>query len=268
LKNVRILAGALLATTLIGLWGSAASAHVTVQPATAEKGARGRFVFRVPNESATASTVKLEAQMPKDKPLTGVRVMPKPGWTITMEKAKLDKPIEGEGEPITDYVSTITWTADPGVKIGPDQFDEFSFTTGPLPKDASSVAFKAVQTYDAPLADGSMTANWVEVAKEGQPAPKRPEAVVKLTEPAAAATGTATAVSAAATGNSESAAAGTQAATDAKSTADTAKTLGIIGLLLGLVALAVAIAAFVAKPKAKPATTTTGTGTGTGSGTT
>jgi len=252
LKNVRILAGALLAITFATMWALAASAHVTVQPATAEQGARGRFVFRVPNESATASTIKLEVQTPKDPKLAatvaGVRVAPKTGWDVAIEKEPLNPPIKGESSDITEYVSKITWTAQPGTKIGPDQFDEFDFTTGVLPKDATEMAFKAIQTYDGPLADGSTEARWVEVRQAGQADPKRPEPLVKLT-PAAATGAAASATPAAAPTDNADLAAIKTSAEDAKNAANSTRTLAILGLILGLVALLVAIGAIVAKPK-------------------
>jgi uncharacterized protein YcnI len=254
LRKVRILVGALLATTVVALWSGAAFAHVTIQPPTADKGSYGRFVFRVPNESATASTIKLEVQFPADKPLQGVRYQPKDGWDIAIEKAKLATPIKSEGgSDITDYVSKITWTAKEGVKIAPDQFDEFGFSVGPLPKDQTQVAVKAVQTYDSPLADGTSEARWVEVREEGKPDPKRPEPIIKLTEPKPA-EGTAGAVAAAATGKSQETAAAT---TEASDTASSARNIAIIGLILALIAGGLAIAAFVTRGKSDtPAPTT------------
>jgi uncharacterized protein YcnI len=253
LRNVRFVAGALLAITLVAGWSASASAHVTVQPATAEQGARGRFVFRVPNESATASTIKLEVQTPKDAATatSGIRVSPKNGWDVELEKAPLDPPIKGESGDITQYVSKITWTAQPGTKIGPDQFDEFDFTTGVLPKDKDSITFKAIQTYDGPLADGSTEARWVEVRVAGQADPKRPEPLVKLT-PATTPGASATPAAAAPTGG-ETASADNSAAASAQSAADSAKTMGIIALLLGIIALGVAIVALVTRPKAPAA---------------
>lgn len=253
MKNVRIVAGAALAIMFVSLWGSAASAHVTVQPNTAEQGARGRFVFRVPNESATASTVRLAVQMPKDAPTatSGIRVMPKTGWDVEIEKAALDTPVKIEDREITEYVSRITWTAQPGVKIEPDRFEEFDFTTGALPKDRTTLAFKAVQGYDGPLADGTSEVNWVEERKEGEEDPDRPEPLVKLTPATTPGAATAQAGPAeAATGADVSAAAASTAAADAKSAADSARNIGIFGLLIGIVALLVAAAAVATRPRA------------------
>jgi uncharacterized protein YcnI len=251
LRRLQIPAGIGLAMTFVVLWGAAASAHVTVQPATAEKGARGSFVVRVPNESATAHTTKVAVQTPKDTPLTGIRVQPKPGWTTEMTKSALPAPIpNGEGAPITDYVSEITWTAVPGNEIGPDQYIEFPFTTGALPKDVAQVTFKAVQTYDGPPSEGaSPEVLWTEVRQTGQPDPKRPEPLVKLTDPVVPAAAGANPADA----SGDSSAAASTAAADAKSAADSAKTFAILALLLGLVALIAGIGTFVARPKPAPA---------------
>lgn len=247
------MAGALLAITLVAVWGPAASAHVTVQPATAEQGARGRFVFRVPNESNTASTIKLEVQTPKDQAATfsSMRVTDIPGWDVTVEKEALNPPIKGESGDITQYVSKVTWTAKEGTKIGPDKFAEFDFTTGVLPKDKTSIAFKAIQTYDGPLADGSTEARWVEVRQEGQADPRRPEPLVKLTPPTSAPGANAAAAAESAEGSVASIQASVE---ETKSAANSAKTFGILGLVVGIIALLVAIGAIVSKPKATPAT--------------
>jgi periplasmic copper chaperone A len=251
LRNVRILAGAVLAITLVSLWAPAASAHVTVQPATATQGGRGSFVLRVPNESATASTIKLEVQMPKEFATTfaSMRVTDMPGWTVDIEKEALNPPIKGETSDITSYVSKITWTAQEGTKIGPDKFADFPFTTGVLPKDKTVITFKAIQTYDGPLADGTTEARWIQARQEGQPDPPKPEPQVKLTPPTTAITADQATNAQAAGGDLASVKA---SAEEAASAANSAKTMGILALILGLIALVVAGVAFMSKPKAAP----------------
>jgi uncharacterized protein YcnI len=248
------------------LSASAAGAHVTAQPATAEQGGRYRGVFRVPNESDTASTVEIQVQFPKDAPTatSGVRVAPKAGWTVDIKKDKLDQPIVGETSTITEYVSEITWTAQEGTKIGPGYFDEFDFTTGALPKDKATLAFKVIQTYDGTLADGTTEARWVEERKEGAADPKRPEAIIKLSPPTT--TGAGATATPAATGADASASESGVAASDAKSSADSAKNLGVLGIVLAIVALLVAGAAIATRPKAAAparASGTNGAGTST-----
>src|SRR5207244_7767942 len=56
-------------------------AHITVDPSTAPKGAEVTLGFRVPNEEATASTVKVQIFFPSDHPILGVDPEQAPGWT-------------------------------------------------------------------------------------------------------------------------------------------------------------------------------------------
>jgi len=134
-----------------------AAAHVTVQPGEATQGGYGAFAFRVPTERPDAGTVKLEVTLPAEHPIRSVRTKPLPGWTVAMTK---------DGE----TVRTITWTADPGVRIGPGEYQEFEVSAGPLPEDADQLVIPAVQTYDS----GEVLA-WdappVEGAEPEHPAP-------------------------------------------------------------------------------------------------
>lgn len=141
-----------------------AAAHVTVNPAEAESGGYAKLSFRVPNESEEgADTVEVRVSFPSDPALTSARVRPHPGWTATVDQTE-------EG------VQEITWRADEGAGIGPDEFDEFEISVGPLP-DADRLAFPAVQTYD----DGEVVA-WDQVVEPGQDEPERPAPVLTLTE--------------------------------------------------------------------------------------
>ena len=55
--------GAVTAVAVLGL-APAAFAHVTVNPSDAKQGRYTRVAFRVPTESDTASTTKLEVAIP------------------------------------------------------------------------------------------------------------------------------------------------------------------------------------------------------------
>lgn len=215
-------AGALLASAV------PAFAHVTVQPGSAQQGGYTAVAFRVPNESDTASTVKLEVSLPLDHPMASVRTQPLPGWTAVMEKSKLDKPLDSHGQQITEAVSKITWTADPGTRIAPGQFQEFKVSLGALPTDTDKLAFKALQTYD----DGNVV-RWIEESKEGQPEPSKPAPVLSLTKAAAAASAPADHHSADSAG---------QAAPAAKASDSTARTIGVVGVVVGVIGAALGVA--------------------------
>src|SRR5262245_56212932 len=113
---VRRLRAVLVVFTLsvLGVVGSATAAagHVTVSSDDATQGGEGKVTFRVPNESDTASTVKVQVVLPLDRPIASVLVMPLPGWTATVVRTKLSKPITSDdGDQVSEVVSQITWTA-------------------------------------------------------------------------------------------------------------------------------------------------------------
>ncbi|MFG3224314.1 YcnI family protein [Kitasatospora sp. NPDC048194] len=233
----RLAAVALTAAASVVALAGPAFAHVTVNPGSAAQGGYAAVNFQVPNESDTASTVKLEVNLPLDHPLASVRTLPMPGWTATVEKSKLDKPLKVHGSDVNEAVSKITWTADAGTKIAPGQFQEFRVSLGPLPTDADSLAFKALQTYD----NGDVV-RWIDEAQAGQPEPAHPAPVLKLTKAAAGdghgVTATASPAADAHGGSSDHA-----AASDGgdKSSDSTARTLGVVGIVVGVIGTAVGV---------------------------
>lgn len=139
-----------------------AAAHVTVSPKEAQPGSYARVAFRVPNESDTASTTKVEVFLPEDAPLASVSTQPVPGWTVQVTKRKLDQPLDLHGSQISEVVSQITWTAGEGAAIKPGEFQEFPVSMGRLPDNVDHLVFKAIQTYS----DGAVV-RWIEEPKEG-----------------------------------------------------------------------------------------------------
>ncbi|MEU5389236.1 YcnI family copper-binding membrane protein [Kitasatospora cineracea] len=223
LGALAVAAGALLASAM------PAFAHVTVQPGSVQQGGYSAVAFRVPNESDTASTVKVEVNLPLDHPMASVRTQPVPGWTAVLEKSKLDKPLDSHGQQITEAVSKITWTANDGTKIAPGQYQDFAVSLGALPTDTDTLVFKALQTYD----NGDVV-RWIEEAKDGQPEPSKPAPALKLTKAAGA--------TAAADQHSADSAGAQQAAAGAKSSDSTARTLGVVGIVVGVVGAALGVA--------------------------
>jgi uncharacterized protein YcnI len=155
----------IIASAIVTVLATSASAHVEVMPSTAKKGAYQMLTFSVPNESDTASTVRLDVTIPQNRAITTVRVQPKPGWNVAVQKTN-------------GLVTTITWT---GGTIAPDQFDLFTIAAGPLPK-AKQVVFKALQTYS----DGTVV-RWIEPQAKGAPEPEHPAPVLTLKGTAASA---------------------------------------------------------------------------------
>ncbi|GAA3778604.1 YcnI family protein [Plantactinospora mayteni] len=225
-------AALVLGAAVIGVFGlaSSASAHVSVNPKEANQGGYGRVAFRVPTESDTASTVKLEVTFPEDAPLASVSTMPVPGWTAAVEKRAVNPPVEVHGSQIGEVVSKITWTASTNAGIKPGEFQEFPVSMGPLP-EVKQIVFRILQHYS----DGN-TARWIEPpAADGTEPENDPAPVLRLL-PAA---------EEGAPSPSGSAVAQQPAASSSEDDGDsTALGLAIAGLVAGLAGLALGGLAF------------------------
>jgi uncharacterized protein YcnI len=223
--------GLLGAAALALLSAAPAAAHVTVQPGEATKGGYAKLAFRVPNESETAGTIKLEVSFPQDTPLSSVRTRPMAGWTAEVRKEKLATPVRSGEREITEAVRSVTWTAQPGVRIGPDEFTEFEVSVGPLP-GADRLLLPATQTYD----DGEVVVWDVPPATHGGEEAEHPAPVLKLMNPEPDV-------------SPEDAAADTASGRDASPPSgqggqdDTARRLGAGGIAVGALGVGLAIGA-------------------------
>lgn len=211
-----------------------ASAHVRVD-GNPTAGGYAVLTFRVPTESATASTTAVTVTFPKDTPLSSVSTQPKPGWTAKVTTADLPTPqTNKDGKTITSYVSSVTWTAT-GDGIKPGEFDTFAVSAGPIPNVASLV-LPAAQTYS----DGSVV-NWDQIA-QGTTEPEHPAPTVTV---AAAAMSDMHGASSAAPEASGAAGA---------SASPTGDGLGLAGLVAGGLALILAIIALLRGNRARVTT--------------
>ncbi|GAA4178573.1 YcnI family protein [Gryllotalpicola koreensis] len=188
----RLIAGAavLAASVALALAAApAASAHVKVDASSTAAGGYTVLTFRVPTESATASTVSLTVQLPTEHPFTSVTYQPVPGWTAKLVTTKLAKPLtDDDGNTIDSAVTQVVWTATGG-GLAPGQFGQFPLSVGPLP-DAGTLFLPTEQKYS----DGSVV-DWSQQAQGGAEA-EHPAPSVVVTKPAAGGTATAADVSA------------------------------------------------------------------------
>ena len=214
-----------VAGTAALLGAAPAFAHVTAQPGAVAQGSYSVVTMRVPNESDTAGTVKLEVTLPADHPLASVRTSPIPGWTATTTEAPLNPPVQSGERVLDKAVRTVTWTANPGTRIGPGQFVDFPLSLGPLPTGVDELTLPAVQTYD----DGEVV-SWSQPANADGSEPENPAPTLRLT-PAAPG------------GDDDHAAMGAPPAAPAAPAADatdsTARWLAGAGLLVGALGLGV-----------------------------
>jgi uncharacterized protein YcnI len=197
---------------------TAAIAHVTVNPKQAPAGAFTLLDIRVPNERGTASTTKIVVKMPPG--IVSASYEPVDGWATSIATAQLAKPIETPDGPISEAVSTITWTAKRGGggAIGPGQFRDFPISVQIPGRAGDVLTFKALQTYS----NGEVV-RWI-----GAPDADEPAATVTVT---------------AATDDGAGAAAVTPAISDDGGGGSDG--LAIAALVVGALALGTALAAIV-----------------------
>ncbi|MFD4467084.1 YcnI family protein [Rhodococcus sp. NPDC058505] len=211
--NIRTSRAVLTACATAGLLlcgSGVATAHVSVAAPDAAQGGYTVLTFKVPTESETAGTTRLEVTLPN---LKSARTEPIPGWTSQVVK-----------DPSTGEATSVTWTADPGVSVGPGQFQQFALSAGPLP-ETETVSFDTVQTYS----DGEVVA-WNQQPGADGAEPDKPAPSLTLS-------------AAAAPGDAHGAAAAADTAVDA--TDSTARWLGGIGLLLGALGAALGLGATI-----------------------
>lgn len=206
-------------------------------PDSTASGSFSELTFRVPNESDTAGTVKVQVQLPQDHPFLEVDTRPVPGWTAKTTEETLPKPMVLEGATITKAVRTVTWTADRGSEVGPGQYQEFAISVGPLPAPGT-VLLPATQTYS----DGKVV-TWDEPTPASGDEPEHPAPALVVT--AADTTGSGgmapTGQTSPAAGPTLSAAPTVEAA--AAGSDPVARGLGVVALVVAAAGLVVAVSA-------------------------
>ncbi|WP_328611535.1 YcnI family protein [Amycolatopsis sp. NBC_00345] len=212
---------AIAALVLAGVASAHVSAHSPDQPA---KGGDAEIVFRVPDEAEDAATTKIEVGFPSATPIPGADVEHVPGWTSRVTTAKLAKPVNMGKNTVDTAVQSITWTAEPGTKIGPGEFQEFTVSVEGLPTNADELVMPTIQTYD----NGTVV-KWDEQAAAGQAEPTHPAPSLAL------------AAERAGTGAMGSEGGASTTATAAPASDSTARWLGVAGVVLGALGLGVAL---------------------------
>jgi len=161
MRSATAIAAAAVATLMLA---TAASAHVTVNPSEWEAGGFAKFDVRVPNENESGDTTKIVMKFPEQ--VIDASFQPTPGWRHTVKTARLDEPIDDEGEQITERIDTVTWS---GGRIRPGEFQEFgvSFQVPEDVEPGTALRFPAVQTYSNP----DEVRRWIGPEDADSPAP-------------------------------------------------------------------------------------------------
>jgi uncharacterized protein YcnI len=159
---LRVQAGAIaLVATLLGS-APVAAAHVTLNPREWEAEGFARFAVRVPNERDGADTTRVTMKFPDQ--VLSASFQPVEGWRRTVKMARLDEPLEIEGERITEKIDTVTWS---GGRIRAGEFQEFGVSFQVPDEPGADLAFPSVQTYS----NGEVV-RWIGPEDADEPAPR------------------------------------------------------------------------------------------------
>jgi uncharacterized protein len=214
---------------VVALVPAVAQAHVTVQPSSVPAGGFVRFDVRVPTERDDAYTKQVALRLPPG--FAEASYEPVPGWSVKVAKTKLAQPIQTDDGPVSEQVSTITWTGHGTQgRIPPGAFQDFGLSVQVPGKAGSTLTFKALQTYS----DGKVV-RWIGPSGSDTPAPD---------------------VSVTAAGGSTASAPARGAGTDASSSAAAdgsgSDTLAIVALVVGALGLVAGGVALAAARRARP----------------
>ncbi|UCU98810.1 YcnI family protein [Acidovorax radicis] len=137
-----------------------ASAHVVLEYQVAPAGASYKAAFKVGHGCGASPTRQIAVDIPAG--MRGAHPMPKPGWTLEVQRDKLAQPTTSHGRSITEDVVRITWMAKtPDDMLQSAHYDEFVLVAQ-APEQAGTVYWPVRQV----CAEGR--SDWTEVPKAGQ----------------------------------------------------------------------------------------------------
>lgn len=230
--------GVLGAGALALALGLPAGAHVTVDKDSVPAGGYTQVTLTVPHGCEEAPTSKIAVEIPE--PILNAAPQVVHGWDAETTITELDEPVEGAHGEVTERISEITWTAQPGNEL-PSAFREV-FTIGfQAPEEVGErLYFKIIQT----CTEGETA--WIEETEDGAEEPEHPAPFVDVVAAEGDGHGAATTEPAA----DEAPADGEEAATEpvaASTDSDDGGSdgLAIGGLVLGALGLAAGGAALV-----------------------
>jgi len=164
-KNISKVLVAALALLISPVLAQSANAHASVQlyGSEAVAGGYGHVFIRIPHASATASTVKVEVEIPAG--VTSVKPQQVGGW-------KESRTMSADGKDVV----AVSWSEG---NLPDTSFQDFGISLK-FPATAGTIYFKTVQT----LSDGS-TVDWISIPAAGQDSHSLPTPAPSVTVKAA-----------------------------------------------------------------------------------
>lgn len=114
----------MIALALVAATALPAQAHVSLEWPAAFAGAGYKASFQIGHGCSGSPTREVTVEIPAG--VRGVKPMPRPGWTLAIERAPLPRPETRHGQTVTDEVARVSWRADtPQDMLQDAHFGEF-----------------------------------------------------------------------------------------------------------------------------------------------
>jgi len=150
-----------------------ASAHVTGDKDTVPAAGYTQVTFTVPHGCEEADTDTVAVQIPEGILNAQPKVLA--GWDVATTTSDLDEPVESShGEPQTERVSEITWTAQPGNALPAAYRQDFTIGFQAPDAEGDRLYFTIVQGC------GEAETAWIEETEDGAEEPEHPAPFVDV----------------------------------------------------------------------------------------
>lgn len=137
-----------------------AQAHITLEYPTAHAGSAYKANFKVGHACGSSPIRQIVVQIPEG--VRGAKPMPKPGWELSIERARLAQPYQDHGRTVTEDVVRISWTARTEAdQLRNEHYDEFALHAR-LPERAGPLYWPVSQV----CVQGRL--DWTELPRSGQ----------------------------------------------------------------------------------------------------
>jgi periplasmic copper chaperone A len=164
-----------VAAGAVVLMAGPAAAHIEPTEESIPAGAFGDVTLVVPHGCEESPTRQLSVQIPEG--VLNVTPQVHPGWTVDAPTEQLADPItDEEGEEITERVSQVTFTAQPGNELQPNLRDSFTIGFKAPDTPGEMLFFKTVQT----CVEGETA--WIEEFSGDGEEPEHPAPAMEITE--------------------------------------------------------------------------------------
>jgi uncharacterized protein YcnI len=110
-----------LLRSMLLMLAAPAMAHVTVTPRQLPEGAYARLSFAVSHGCDGSATTRLVLRLPAAQ-ILHAKPMPKPGWTLQIQRVALREAATLHGRALNDSVAEIVWSGGP---LDDAHYDEF-----------------------------------------------------------------------------------------------------------------------------------------------